>query len=325
MSPGPTPSGYSFTDLGGFVFSPFAPELAFMATLANELYERVGGMAQGLWNTVRHPLQTFDSVVETTANFMTIGMSDRDSSGWGGFGNGVMSLWEGAGYLVGSSIGVKNIGEAWKGVDLMTSQELTGEERWVRGLSGFGQLLLTGAGIGKAYTSPVNRLANEVFDLQSFRAGGYGFIRAEAIAERFGIGSVSNLKIGQAGEFLAGRHLLKNGVTDLAQIQNTSGHGIDLTGIGTNGRMFAEVKSSRGVTAPRLTPAQRNIDTFVSSRLRRAAGVGRDAWPVETVSPATRALADRALREIRGVSAHGQVLTVTNLGGIIPRISTRTW
>lgn len=123
-------------------------------------------------------------------------------------------------------------------MDLVSRTELNTKERWTRGFTGLGKLALTAAGAAGAYTAPINQLSNQVFGLRSFQLGGYGAVRAKVIA-----GVTNNVEVGLAGEFAAGRFLLRNGVEELAQIKNASGHGIDLTGTASGARQFYEVKA----------------------------------------------------------------------------------
>ena len=128
--------------------------LAPAATFAEELLNRT---VMPLYNAITNPVQTFNNVVDSTASFISQGMIDRDTNGWG-WGNGAMSAWEGAGYLMGSIIGANSLGEAAYGVDLM-GNELSGVDRWSRGFAGAGQMILGGTGLGATYNPT----------LQSFR------------------------------------------------------------------------------------------------------------------------------------------------------------
>jgi hypothetical protein len=134
------------------------------------------------------------------------------------------------------------------------------------------------------------------------------------------------LEIGLAGEFVAGRYLLRQGARKLSQIKNQSGQGIDLTGIADDVRMFFDVKASRGLRAPGLAPAQRNMARFVQSRLQLAAGFVRDPY-WRKVSGVTRSLAAELFNDINigALIPEGRVINVTNLSGWRAVITARGW
>ena len=118
-----------------------------------------------------HPVETHGRAVEATSDFIAVGMAERDAGGWGAAGNYAMSAWEGAGYLVGSAVGAKGIGEAIWGVDITTAAELSTEERWVRGAAGVSALAFTAAGRVGGYRPQFNAQ----WGLRSFRPGGPGW------------------------------------------------------------------------------------------------------------------------------------------------------
>ena len=165
------------------------PSTNWMSYLPGELSAQVSGMGAGAWHAVTHPGETYDNVVGSTADFMSAGMADRDSREWGGFGNATMALWEGAGYLVGSATGVKDLGEAAYGVDIASARELSSEERWVKGFSGASSLAFSIAG-GIGSYNPA---------LQSFRGGGVGFAYTRTFLRTLGSSPQKSLTLGMAG------------------------------------------------------------------------------------------------------------------------------
>jgi Holliday junction resolvase-like predicted endonuclease len=120
-----------------------------------------------------------------------------------------------------------------------------------------------------------------------------------------------NSWVGGIGERLAMEILLTKGHTILTAVKNASGHGIDIITLNKNGRlMFWEVKTSLSEVAPALSKAQRSMDTFVRTRLARAAAGGAH-W---AGSPAAiKGAEDVIARLIAGAKIRGGVLNVTNL------------
>ncbi len=91
----------------------------------------------------------------------------------------------------------------------------------------------------------------------------------------------STATIGRSAEDLLVRRLEAKGYTDIVQIQNKSGHGIDVAGRSPNGVVdFFEVKAN----SARMSKAQRSAGSFIRSRLE-AATSGQGRWadiPKET-------------------------------------------
>jgi hypothetical protein len=86
-------------------------------------------------------------------------------------------------------------------------------------------------------------------------------------------GKARNIK-GKCGESLAKEDLIKDGYTDVMEVQNKSGHGVDLMGRNANGDVrVLEVKTTDGTTAPGLKGDQASMGGkgFTDSRLDRAA------------------------------------------------------
>jgi hypothetical protein len=130
-----------------------------------DIAESAGNVFAGIGSTIAHPIQSYNSAVSATANFISQGMIDRQRMGYGAAGNYALSAWEGAGYIVGSAIGARQLGEAAYGVSLQTNQELTSLERWTLAFQGIGALSFTAAGLVGGYNPA----------LQSFQPGGAGF------------------------------------------------------------------------------------------------------------------------------------------------------
>jgi len=105
-----------------------------------------GQKRDGAVETLRHPIEARDRAVAATSEFISHGMIDRGDSS-----RGLLAIWDGLGYELGSGTGLKQIGEGIRGVDLNSRQFLTTEERWSRGLEGVSTLSLTAAGFAGSY------------------------------------------------------------------------------------------------------------------------------------------------------------------------------
>jgi Holliday junction resolvase-like predicted endonuclease len=80
---------------------------------------------------------------------------------------------------------------------------------------------------------------------------------------------------GKCGEQLAKQDLHNDGYTEVVEVQNKSGHGVDLVGRNANGDVrVLEVKTTDGAVAPPLQGAQAKLggEAFTNDRLARAAG-----------------------------------------------------
>lgn len=106
------------------------------------------------------------------------------------------------------------------------------------------------------------------------------------------------LNCGRRGERIARAYLEKRGFQVMGSVQNRSKHGIDLVARDAAGKLwFFEVKTTNGLVAPALSPAQRMGSTsYVVSRLNRAA-VPQGAWRA-VHDPNTRRTAQALLNEI---------------------------
>jgi Holliday junction resolvase-like predicted endonuclease len=136
--------------------------------------------------------------------------------------------------------------------------------------------------------------------------------------------ALSSRDIGKMGEEAALNYLSSKGFTNLRTIQNTSGHGIDLVGELGGKTFFFEVKASTGDTVRGLSQAQQNIDTFVTSRLTRAADPRTPQW--RDIPSAMREDAGNLLEQVRnGMPIQGQVIEVTNVGSAAESISVSSW
>jgi hypothetical protein len=112
---------------------------------------------------------------------------------------------------------------------------------------------------------------------------------------------------------------------DLVAIQNNSGHGIDIVGRNPSGKLeFFEVKASLGPDAPALSDAQSDPESFVTSRLDRAAN-GARGW--RSVDPQVRQNAQDIIDELdaSGEPITGSVIEVTNIGSGTADINVRDW
>lgn len=89
----------------------------------------------------------------------------------------------------------------------------------------------------------------------------------------FSKGKARNEK-GKCGEWLAKQDLHNDGYTDVIEVQNKSGHGVDVMGRNANGDVrVLEVKTTDGVTAPPLSKEQASMGgkDFADDRLGKAA------------------------------------------------------
>ncbi len=149
--------------------------------------------------------------------------------------------------------------------------------------------------------------------LQSMQPYGAPIAVAMAgIAFVSGRGKGNSAAIGAAGERFAMSYLQQKGYTDIIQLQNKSGHGIDIIARNAQGLVrFFEVKSSAASLLGRLSPAQQNINTFVSRRLDLARGAS-GAW--QSVDPAVQRAAINIARQLalQGGQAQGMVIRVQN-------------
>jgi hypothetical protein len=75
-------------------------------------------------------------------------------------------------------------------------------------------------------------------------------------------------------------------------LKNASGHGVDLVGM-RNGKLYIfEIKGHEGLMRGSgygdLSPAQKNVDDFITTRLRKAANDNMGHWSDANVSPQVR-------------------------------------
>ena len=131
---------------------------------------------------------------------------------------------------------------------------------------------------------------------------------------------------GAHGEAAAIDELKNSGkFKNIWQIQNNSGHGIDIIAERWNGSIVAyEVKTQVGSSGfPSLSQAQRSGQTFVESRLARAAG-GNGQWT--NVGSGVQNTASDLLDKIRsGGKLSGGILQVDCSNGSVGRISDKKW
>jgi len=88
--------------------------------------------------------------------------------------------------------------------------------------------------------------------------------------------------------------------------------------------VFFEVKASAGDAVRRLSKAQQSIDTFVTSRLTRAADPRTPQW--RAIPSSMRQDAGNLLEQVRnGMPIQGQVIEVTNVGSAAESIAVSSW
>jgi hypothetical protein len=141
--------------------------------------------------------------------------------------------------------------------------------------------------------------------------------------------SLTNAEVGEIAEAEARKLLESRGYTKVVALQNASGHGLDLVGIkeGKDGSrliVYFEVKGSRTEAAGRLSKAQRNITSFVTSRL---SGIVAGSKGYANVDAATREMAEELLNEITVLRrpVGGAVIDVLEAGTANQAIKVRRW
>jgi RHS repeat-associated protein len=130
--------------------------------------------------------------------------------------------------------------------------------------------------------------------------------------------------VGQHAEAAAMRILERKGYTNIIQIQNSSGHGIDIVARNKFGKLrFFEVKGHVQVGVARLSPAQRSITHFVHSRLQNAvSGTGR--WA--NMDPSLQDAAESILFELQsGARINGAIINVNRAMSPVPELSVFRW
>ena len=134
-------------------------------------------------------------------------------------------------------------------------------------------------------------------------------------------------QIGRMGEQAAASYLSRAGYTNLRAIQNASGHGIDIIAELNGKTFFFEVKSSAGAVVKGLSDAQKNIGTFVRTRLGRAAAGSPPTAGWSGIAEATRKDAQALLQKIKDgtITIAGQVLEVSNVGSSDMKVTSRPW
>jgi hypothetical protein len=168
---------------------------------------------------MKHPSETYERAVNATSDFIAQGMIER-----GDASRGLRAIWDGLGYELGSGTGLKQLGEAWKGVDLDAQRLLTTEERWTRAFEGFSSLAFTAAGFVASYS---NALSSGRFAVSVPRP----VAAAVGIAEDFSLGT-SNYVLprekGYAGSL---------NVQPLPDVHDVIAHG-NATRVRVNGRLL---------------------------------------------------------------------------------------
>ena len=198
-----------------------------------------------------------------------------------------------------------------------------------RGLSSrIAQGAVAGA-VGGVVAQAAGDVVGVAADTQDGLSSWHSYASAAAFGGAFGAASgfksATDLEVGKHGEKVAAKMLERRGYTEIESIQNESGHGIDIAAKNPQGaRRFAEVKTSRGPRAGRLSPAQaKGADQFVTSRLQRAAG-GARGW--QNVDPNVTARARSLLGEVRATGeAKGFGIDVTNAGHWNETITVWPW
>jgi Holliday junction resolvase-like predicted endonuclease len=134
------------------------------------------------------------------------------------------------------------------------------------------------------------RLDSKIFD------GKTSFDDAmKASTEGLDFKTLKNRQIGDIGEAIATRDMVKQGYTDITSIKNNSNHGIDLVGRNKEGELeFFEVKASGKNQAKAQTG---DPEQFITTRLDNAVR-GARYWEDKNVSPELRAVATSLRDEI---------------------------
>lgn len=139
-------------------------------------------------------------------------------------------------------------------------------------------------------------------------------------------GALSRVRwnLGDLGEDAAIRMLEQRGYSDVFQIQNKSGHGVDIVARSPSGRLrYFEVKTGSREVAPSLTRAQRNIEEFVVSRLERAVAA-KGHW--SSIDPLARQRASALLgRYYSGTPIKGAVIDITRGYSPFRSMRVRRW
>jgi hypothetical protein len=120
----------------------------------------------------------------------------------------------------------------------------------------------------------------------------------------YSLGNSRNEK-GKCGEWLAKQDLHNDGYTDVMEVQNKSGHGVDVMGRNANGDVrVLEVKTTDGTSAPSLSKQQGDMGgkDFTDDRLKRAA----NAEGHYKNSPDAKANALRGQRWLQDAAAKGK-------------------
>jgi Holliday junction resolvase-like predicted endonuclease len=109
------------------------------------------------------------------------------------------------------------------------------------------------------------------------------------------LNNLTNRQLGDIGEAISTRDMVKQGYTDITSIKNNSNHGIDLVGRNKDGELeFFEVKASAKNQAKAQTG---DPQEFITDRLRRAIDA-RGHWSEANVSPELNASANALRKEI---------------------------
>ena len=163
----------------------------------------------------------------------------------------------------------------------------------------------------------------------AFSARASDFLEAYQLSRNVAFGfnatgrTLTTTETGALGELRAARELRNTGYTNIRSVQNASGHGIDLIGERNGVTEYFEVKTSTTARAPELSKAQSQINSFIRSRLTRAA-TGARGWG--RISPAVRADARALLLDIQGgASLSGEVIRITNLRQANQLLTRTTW
>jgi hypothetical protein len=126
-----------------------------------------------------------------------------------------------------------------------------------------------------------------------------GFVEEAELTEEIGNGlRISRTAVGELGEKAVIDDLIAKGYEDVVQIQNASGHGIDVVAKGADGKLhFFEVKSNTTGKIGSLGAAQKDALGFIKDRLKKASAQ-EGKW--SGVDAATAQRATDLLEEIEG-------------------------
>ncbi len=151
---------------------------------------------------------------------------------------------------------------------------------------------------------------------------------AQNPASATAVAKLSTTQIGRLGENAAIDYLRAQQYTEITQLQNASGHGIDVVARNPNTGLweFFEVKTSQGARAPALSQDQQQMESFIKSRVN-AAAQGKGAWQNAdaTVKQAAQDIQTDINAGAQSVKGQGTVIQVTNAGTANQTVTAKPW